>query len=80
MGSTRNDEEPPLLGALTGQRRDIRRKTELVIFLRATVLRDPSIAGDFRELREQLPGEDFFRRPNPGRVAPPVGPAGEPMR
>jgi general secretion pathway protein D len=70
----------PLLGALTGQRRDIRRKTELVIFLRATVLRDPSIAGDFRELREQLPGEDFFRRPNPGRVAPPVGPAGEPMR
>ncbi|MEW5862004.1 MAG: hypothetical protein AB1773_00205 [Pseudomonadota bacterium] len=66
----------PLLGALTGQRRDIRRKTELVIFLRATVLRDPSIGGDFRELRDQLPGEDFFRKPNPGRVAPPIGPSG----
>lgn len=67
--------DAPLLGALTGQRRDIRRKTELVIFLRATVLRDPSIGGDFRELRDRLPGEDFFRKPNPGRVAPPVGPS-----
>lgn len=69
----------PLLGALTGQRRDVRRKTELVIFLRATVLRDPTVGGDFRELRQHLPGEDFFGKPNPGRVAPQIGPSGAPL-
>ncbi|MCX7960059.1 MAG: type II and III secretion system protein [Burkholderiales bacterium] len=70
----------PLIGPLTGQRRDVRRKTELVIFLRATVLRDPTIGGDFRELRQHLPGEDFFRKPNPGRVAPQIGPSGAPLQ
>lgn len=66
----------PLLGELTSQRSDLTRKTELVIFLRATVIRDPNIDGDFSRFRDQLPREDFFRRPNPGIGAPPVGPAG----
>lgn len=66
----------PLIGELTSQRSDLTRKTELVIFLRATVIRDPNIDGDFSRFRDQLPREDFFRKPNPGLTAPPVGPAG----
>jgi len=57
----------PGLGLLLGQRRDQTRKTELVIFLRATVVRDASMDGDFRRFRDLLPGDDYFRKPNPGR-------------
>jgi len=60
----------PLLGQLTAQRRDTTQKTELVIFLRATVVRDASLQGDLQRFRELLPGEDFFRKPNPGREPP----------
>jgi general secretion pathway protein D len=70
----------PGLGWLFEQRRDTNRKTELVIFLRATVVRDASIDGDFKHLRALLPGEDFMSKPNPGRTAPPIGPSGQPMR
>jgi MSHA biogenesis protein MshL len=64
----------PLLGEVLSQRTDLTRKTELVIFLRATVIRDPSLDGDFRNFRDQLPTDEFFRKPNPQRVAPPVLP------
>ncbi len=64
----------PVVGEALSSRTDLTRKTELVIFLRATVIRDPSIEGDFAGFREHLPSEDFFSRPNPQRVAPPVGP------
>jgi general secretion pathway protein D len=67
----------PLLGEALSSRSNLTRKTELVIFLRATVIRDPSVDGDFASFRNQLPTEDFLRKPNPGRVAPIVGP-GEP--
>jgi MSHA type pilus biogenesis protein MshL len=70
----------PLIGEALSSRSDLTTKTELVIFLRASVIRDPSADGDFRRFRDQLPGADFFTKPNPGRVAPPVGPAGEPLR
>jgi len=66
----------PIIGEALSSRSDLTRKTELVIFLRATVIRDPSIDGDFRKFRDQLPGSDFFAKPNPGSVAAPVGPAG----
>jgi general secretion pathway protein D len=69
----------PILGEILSQRADLTRKTELVIFLRATVIRDASIDGDFRGFREQLPGGDFLSRPNPGKIAPPVMP-GEAQR
>lgn len=52
--------EAPLLGGLFRQRNDVRSKTELVIFLRPVVLRDPSLAADFRDYRASLPGADFF--------------------
>ena len=64
----------PIIGDVLSQRADLTRKTELVIFLRATVIKDPSVDGDFRAFRDQLPKDDFFRKPNPQRVAPPVLP------
>jgi general secretion pathway protein D len=64
----------PLIGEALSSRANLTRKTELVIFLRATVIRDPSIDGDFASFRNQLPGEDFLSKPNPGLVAPIVGP------
>jgi len=70
----------PFLGALFGGRRDLNRKTELVIFLKATVIRDASIDGDYASFRELVPGEDFMRRPNPARNARPIGPSGEQSR
>src|SRR5438034_628571 len=41
----------PILGDIFSNRSDLSRKTELVIFLRATVIRDPSIDGNFQNLR-----------------------------
>jgi general secretion pathway protein D len=70
----------PILGELLSSRADLSRKTELVIFLRATVIHDPSLEGDFASLREQLPTQDFFTRPNPTRVGPPIGPGDRPLR
>ncbi len=64
----------PGLGELLAQRRDANQKTELVIFLRATVIRDPAIDGDFRDFRDLLPTKDFLSRPNPARSAPPMPP------
>ena len=60
----------PGIGTLLQQRKDLIGKTELVIFLRSTVIRDPSIDGDYRELRNLLPGDDFMLRPNPGKPEP----------
>lgn len=65
----------PLLGQLFSQRKDVNLKTELVIFLRATVIRDASVEGDYRSFRELLPGSDFLRKPNPGRDQPAESPA-----
>ncbi len=64
----------PLLGELFSQRNDTNIKSELVIFLRATIIRDASIEGDYRSYRRYLPEDDFFSTPNPGRVAPIVKP------
>ena len=57
----------PGLGQLLAQRKDLNQKTELVIFLRPTVIRDSSIDGDFSRLRELLPGADYFLKPNPSK-------------
>lgn len=50
----------PGLGALFSQRNDTTTKTELVIFLRPVIVREASVTGDFRELRDLLPNKDFF--------------------
>ncbi len=66
----------PIIGEVLSNRADLSAKTELVIFLRATVIRDPSLEGDFRAFRDQLPRDDFFSRPSPLRQ--PAQPPGSP--
>jgi len=64
----------PGIGQLLAQRKDLNQKTELVIFLRAVVIRDASIDGDYSAYRALLPGADFISKPNPSRPARPPGP------
>ncbi len=59
----------PGVGSLFEQRKDVNEKTELVIFLRSTVLKDPSVNGDFSDFRSLLPGQDYFSKPNPSQPA-----------
>jgi general secretion pathway protein D len=58
----------PVVGTLFTHRNRENRKTELVVFIRPLVVRDNSIAGDYRQLRDLLPGEDFMRQPNAGKL------------
>jgi hypothetical protein len=51
----------PFLGEVLNTRANSSAKTELVVLLRPTVIRDGSIEGDFSSFRESLPGKDFFR-------------------
>jgi MSHA biogenesis protein MshL len=64
----------PGLGPLLSQRRDLNQKTELVIFLRAVVVRDASVDGDYSQFRSLLPGADFISKPNPAKPPRPPGP------
>ena len=50
----------PVVGELFRYRNDRKSKSELVIFLRPTVIRDPSLQGDFRGLADRLPDGGFF--------------------
>jgi general secretion pathway protein D len=50
----------PVVGNFFRNRNDTSSKTELVIFLKPTIIRDPSISGDYRGFANQLPGKDFF--------------------
>jgi general secretion pathway protein D len=61
----------PFIGSFFSSRNRNNTKTELVIFMRPIVVKDPSIDGDFRAFREMLPGENFISRPNPGKAGLP---------
>ncbi|GAB2888841.1 type II and III secretion system protein [Uliginosibacterium flavum] len=50
----------PLIGGLFQNRNDTKRKTELVIFVRPTIVRNPSLDGDYRAFASQVPTERFF--------------------
>jgi len=73
----RNDTVPglanlPVIGNLFSHKNDTNTKTELVVFLRPVVVRDPAIGGDFRSFRSQLPDRDFFaNNPTPLQPTPP---------
>ncbi len=54
----------PLFGNLFKYRNDASTKSELVIFLRPIVVRDPSLEGDYRSLKALQPGPDFFTKPS----------------
>ena len=60
----------PFFGRLFAQQRKVTRKTELVIFLRATVIRDASVDGDYANFRNLLPTENFLTRPAGSAPAP----------
>ena len=53
----------PLIGEVFTSRDNVSRKSELVVFLRPTVIRDPSMAGDFRRMRDALPGDKYLATP-----------------
>lgn len=55
----------PGIGSFFTKRSDTSKKTELVIFLKPTIIREPSIFGDYRGSAKQLPNEEFFSN-NPG--------------
>ncbi|MBK9393009.1 MAG: pilus (MSHA type) biogenesis protein MshL [Uliginosibacterium sp.] len=50
----------PWLGGLFQNRDDTKRKTELVIFVRPTIIRDASLEGDFSAFKALVPNERFF--------------------
>lgn len=54
----------PLAGNLFRHRNDNSQKTELVIFLRPTVIKEASLRGDFQPLGKLLPNENFFGKPH----------------
>jgi general secretion pathway protein D len=57
----------PGVGSLLSQRSASNTKSELVIFLRSTVIRDDSVDGDYANFRGLLPGPDFLQQPNPSK-------------
>ena len=76
MQDTRNDgsdEVPglnrlPVFSNLFKYRNDISQKSELVIFLRPTVLHDASLSGDFRDFRSSLPEARRDREARPAAL------------
>jgi general secretion pathway protein D len=50
----------PFIGEVFNNRANSSAKTELVVLLRPTVIRDASIEGDFSSFRDALPKKDFF--------------------
>ncbi|WP_298623059.1 pilus (MSHA type) biogenesis protein MshL [uncultured Zoogloea sp.] len=66
----------PLFGELFTNRDNAIQKTELVIFLRPVVVREPNLVAATPHLRGQLPGPGFFTdTPRPGsRNFPPLQP------
>ena len=54
----------PIFGELFNNRNNIAQKTELVIFIRPTVINDPSVSGDYSGLRQNLPDGKFLETPS----------------
>ena len=52
----------PIVGDAFSFRNDTTTKTELVVFLRPTVIRDASVYGDLKGVRDLLPDERFLKR------------------
>ncbi|RLJ63744.1 pilus (MSHA type) biogenesis protein MshL [Sulfurisoma sediminicola] len=59
----------PALGTLFTGRNDKTVKGELVVLLKPTIIRDPSLAGDYRSQTGQVPNKDYFAN-NPGPPQP----------
>ena len=57
------------LGRLFSRKTDQMVKTELVVFLRPTLIDQPDLSGDLRGLRPSLPDASFFTAPLPDAPA-----------
>ena len=57
----------PLLGNLFQNRNDTTTKTELVIFLRPTVIKSASVDADYSQFRNNLPDQNFFNESARGK-------------
>jgi len=55
----------PFLGDLVSQRNDQSRKSELVVFIRPSVIRDASLDGDLAAFRRYAPDADFYKDTRP---------------
>ena len=55
----------PVLGDAVSYRDDTGKKSELVVFIRAMVIREASIDSDLSEYRKYLPDSQFFRDSSP---------------
>ena len=62
----------PLFGNLFTHRNDTSSKSELVIFLRPTVIKDASMRGDYSRFRNNLPASDFFDTSSQLRPVPEI--------
>jgi MSHA type pilus biogenesis protein MshL len=62
----------PIFGELFTSRNNATTKSELVIFLRPVVIENPSVAGDYRRLKDYLPAADFNKPPAHSRFLPSV--------
>jgi general secretion pathway protein D len=51
----------PIIGDFFSSRNDVASKSELVIFIRALVIRDASVEGDLAAYQRYLPSDAFFR-------------------
>ena len=51
----------PIFGEMLNKRSNASKKTELVIFIRPTVIRDASMQGDYNSLTSSLPDKAFFK-------------------
>jgi general secretion pathway protein D len=60
-------------GDLFSTRDDVARKTELVIFLRPTIVKEPSLNGELADYRQYFPGKDFFQHKEDEISAFPTG-------
>jgi len=55
----------PVLGDAVSARNDSGKKTELVVFIRALVIREASVDADLSEFRKYLPDQQFFKDSSP---------------
>jgi general secretion pathway protein D len=63
----------PGVGNFFRNRSDTMTKTELVIFLKPTIIRDPSVNTDYQGFRDLLPGKNYFATPSAGGATPTAG-------
>ena len=62
----------PGLGALFEKKNQQTFKTEFVVFIRASIIRTPTIHGDYSEYRDLLPTSDFLNRERTNTFLPPA--------